>query len=151
MLLESLLAFAHLSAILGLTAFITAMAVLCRPQWANAAALRRLRILDRWVLACTLAVLLTGLARIHLGVKDAAWLWSQPLLHAKLALFALMGWCGWQAHRRITAWHASLQQTGALPSADELRRTRRWLMLQAHLMAPIPLAAVLLARGALTL
>ena len=36
---------------------------------------------------------------------------------------------------------------GALPSDDQVRSTRRLVMIEAHLLALIPLLAVFLARG----
>ncbi|MGH6626124.1 MAG: DUF2214 family protein, partial [Burkholderiaceae bacterium] len=40
-----------------------------------------------------------------------------------------------------------LQASGALPDEAQIRRARRLIMLQAHLLPLIPLAAVFLARG----
>ena len=63
MLLESILAYCHVLAFLSLTVFIASQAALCRSDWANAAAIRRLAVLDRWVTIFAAAVLLSGLAR----------------------------------------------------------------------------------------
>ncbi|HWP13604.1 MAG TPA: DUF2214 family protein, partial [Ramlibacter sp.] len=35
----------------------------------------------------------------------------------------------------------------ALPDEAQIRQARRWVMVQAHIVAGIPLAAVFLARG----
>lgn len=148
MMIESLLAYAHILAFLGLTVFLTSQTALCRPEWLNAAAVQRLAALGRWVHIFTWAVLLTGLARIHLGMKGAA-LWGQPLLHVKVTLFVLMAFCIWRAHRLMAGWPRALAAGGALPDATALRQARRWLMVGAHLMVLAPLAAVWLARGIL--
>jgi putative membrane protein len=44
-------------------------------------------------------------------------------------------------------WRKALRATGALPAEAEVRSTRRIVMIQAHLLPVIPLAAVFLARG----
>ena len=44
-------------------------------------------------------------------------------------------------------WRKALRVNGALPAADEIKKTRRLVMLQAHIIPFIPLAAVFLARG----
>ncbi|HSH88765.1 MAG TPA: DUF2214 family protein, partial [Ramlibacter sp.] len=41
----------------------------------------------------------------------------------------------------------ALEASGALPGEAEIRTARKWVMIQAHLIAVIPLAAVFLARG----
>lgn len=48
---------------------------------------------------------------------------------------------------RFMRWRKALRATGALPSPQEARRARKLVMLQAHIIALIPLAAVFLARG----
>jgi putative membrane protein len=44
-------------------------------------------------------------------------------------------------------WRKALRATGALPPVAEIRKTRKLVMIQAHIIAVIPLAAVFLARG----
>lgn len=147
MLLESILAYCHILAILSLTVFIASQAALCRSDWANAAAIRRLAVLDRWVTIFAAAVLLSGLARVQFSVKSAQWLWGQPLLHIKITLFAIMVGLGIFVHRDIRRWQRNLDAAGILPDAAALNRTRRLVMVEAHVMTLIPIAAVMLARG----
>jgi putative membrane protein len=66
-----------------------------------------------------IAVLLTGLARTLWGVRGTAWYWSNPLLHVKVTL----------------------------PDESQIRTARKLVMVQAHILPFIPLAAVFLARG----
>ena len=47
MVLESLLAYAHLLAILTLVVFLASEAALCRTEWLNAAVIERLGKIDR--------------------------------------------------------------------------------------------------------
>jgi putative membrane protein len=44
-------------------------------------------------------------------------------------------------------WRKAVRASGALPAEAEVKTARRWVMIQAHIIAVIPLAAVFLARG----
>ena len=93
------------------------------------------------------AVLATGIARTWWGVKGTAWYWTNPLLHLKLALFVFIGILSIFPTRRFLRWRQALRAAGALPTEAEIAKTRKLVMIQAHLLALIPLAAVFLARG----
>jgi putative membrane protein len=147
MIEEALLSFLHLSAILGWVVFASSQAALCRADWLNPAAVRRLARLDTILWLATAAVLLTGLARIYLGIKGAAWYWHNPLLWLKLALFVLAVLLLPGATRRYRRWRAQLDAGGPLPPEAEVRAARRLVMVATHLVAVIPLAAVFMARG----
>jgi len=147
MSLEAGLAYAHLLAILSLIVFLSSEAALCRAEWMNEAVVRRLGRLDLIYGLSALAVLLTGLARIDLGMKGSAWYWGNPWLHAKLALLVVIGALSIQPTRMFIRWRRALDAGAGLPPPQEVRRVRRLVMWQAHLLALVPLAAVLLARG----
>ena len=147
MTLEALLAFLHISAILALVVFLSSEAALCRPEWLNPAVVERLVTVDRIYGIAAGAVLLTGLARVGLGAKGAAWYGHNWLLWTKLALFLVVGLLSIRPTLRFLAWRKALRATGALPAAEEVRQVRRWVMQQAHIVPVIPLAAVFLARG----
>ena len=150
MLLESLLAYAHIAAILALVVFQTSEAALCRGEWINAAVVRRLVRVDVLYAVSALAVLATGVARTVWGMKGTEWYWSQPLLHAKVGAFVLIALMSIIPTRMFVRWRRTLDATGALPSGDEIQRARRWVMIEAHLLVLIPLAGTLLARGVAT-
>jgi putative membrane protein len=147
MVLESLLAYAHLIAILSLVVFLSSEAALCRSEWMSAAVVQRLARVDAIYAITALAVLATGAARTVWGVKGAGWYWSQPLLYVKLGLFVVIGLLSIKPTREFIRWRRACAADGTLPSADEVKRTRRIVMIEAHLLILIPLAAVLLARG----
>ena len=147
MLVESLLAYAHFVAILSLVVFITSEAALCRPEWMNAAVVQRLARVDMIYAASAVLVLLTGVARTVWGVQGGGWYWSQPLLHIKFTLFVVIGLLSIKPTLTFVRWKKALAAGGSLPAEAEVRSTRRLVMVQAHLMLLIPLAAVLLARG----
>ena len=147
MILESLLAYAHFLAILGMVVFLSAEAVLCRPQWLNAAVVERLGKVDLIYGIAAGAVLLTGVLRTWLGMKGAAWYWTNPLLHLKLTLFVVIGLISIKPTLLFVRWRRQLRSGGALPDEAQIGTARRWVMVQAHLLPLIPLAAVFMARG----
>lgn len=147
MTLEALLAYAHLLAILTMVVFISSEAALCRAEWLNAKVVERLVTLDRIYLAAAAAVLLTGLARTWWGIKGTAWYWTNGLLHLKLALFVVVALLSIKPNLMFVRWRRELRASGAVPDESQIRQARRRVMLEAHLIALIPLAAVFLARG----
>ncbi len=147
MTLEALLAYAHILAILTLVVFISSEAALCRPEWMNAKIVERLGKVDMIYAIAAVAVLLTGLARTWWGVKGAGWYWTNGLLHLKLTMFVVVGLISIKPTLMFARWRKALKATGALPGDDEVRKARKWVMVQAHLIALIPLVAVFLARG----
>ena len=144
---DAILQFLHISAILALVVFISSEAALCRPEWMNAKIVERLATVDRIYGIAALAVLATGLIRVYFGTKGSAWYWSNWLLHLKLGAFIVVGLVSIAPTLRFIRWRKALRTTGALPAAEEVRSTRKLVMLQAHLIPLIPLAAVFLARG----
>jgi putative membrane protein len=147
MLLEALLAYLHFTAILGVTVFLSSEAALCRTEWMNAAVVRRLGRVDLLYMIAAITLLATGLARTWWGIKGTAWYWHQPLLHLKLTLFIVIGLMSIKPTMLFTRWRKRLAATGELPPASEVLQARRWVMIEAHLLVLVPLAATLLARG----
>ena len=147
MTLEAFLAYFHLLAILTLVVFIASEAALCRPEWMNPTIVNRLVTVDRIYGIAAGAVLVTGLLRIYLGMKGSSYYWHNWLLHVKLTLFIVVGLISIAPTLRFIRWKKQLQSGGALPSAEEVKSTRKLVMVQAHLIALIPLVAVFLARG----
>ena len=147
MLLESLLAFFHISAVLGWIVFATSQAVMCRGDWISPAVVQRLVRLDLILWIATAAVLVSGVARIYLGVKGAAFYGVNPLLHLKVVLFAVVMIYQIGPSRHYRRWRARLAAGEALPPEPEMRAARRAVMMATHIVAIIPLPAVFLARG----
>jgi putative membrane protein len=147
MTLEALLAYAHFLAILTLVVFIASEAALCRPEWMSASVVNRLVTVDRVYGIAAGLVLGTGFLRIYLGMKGAGWYWGNWLLHVKIGLFVLVALISILPTIRFIRWRKVLQAGGSLPADEEVRKTRKLVMLQAHIIPLIPLAAVFLARG----
>jgi putative membrane protein len=147
MTLEAILAYAHILAILTLVVFISSEAALCRSEWMNARVVERLARVDMIYGIAAGLVLLSGLARTYWGIKGGAWYWSNGLLHLKLGMFVAVGLMSIKPTVMFRRWNKALKATGALPDDAQVRDARKWVMIQAHIIALIPLAAVFLARG----
>ena len=147
MALEAILAYLHLLAILTMVVFIASEAALCRVEWLNAKVVERLVRLDAIYAGAAVAVLATGVARTIWGVKGTAGYWTNPLLHIKLTLFVVVALLSIGPTRSYLRWRKRLRAEGTLPTEAEVRKTRKLVMIEAHLIALVPLAAVFLARG----
>ena len=147
MTLEALLAYAHLLAILTMVVFLASEAALCRADWLNARVVERLAKIDMVYGAASVAVLLTGVARVFWGAKDLSFYGSNWLLHTKFALFVIIALISIKPTITFIRWRRALRATGQLPDEAAIQRTRRLIMVQAHILPLIPLAAVFLARG----
>ncbi|MDL5031083.1 DUF2214 family protein [Pelomonas sp. APW6] len=150
MMLETGLAIFHWLAILTLVVFISSEAALCRVEWLNAAVVKRLQRVDLIYGIAAVALLASGLLRAFLGMKGSAWYWGQPLLHAKLTLFVVVGLLSIKPTLTFRRWGRALDATGRLPEAAEIAATRRLVMIQAHLILVFPILGAMLARGVLT-
>lgn len=147
MTLEALFAYAHILAILTMVVFLSSEAALCRTEWMNAAVVERLAKLDLIYGLSAGAVLLTGLLRVFLGAKGASWYGTNPLLYVKLGLFLAIGLISIRSTLMFARWRKVLRSSGGLPDDRQVRLARKLVMVQAHLLPLIPLAAVFLARG----
>ena len=147
MTLEALLSYAHILAILTMTVFLASEAALCRTEWLNAAVVERLAKIDMVYGASAIAVLLTGAARVIWGAKGMGWYLTNPLLHVKFTLFIVMGLLSIGPTLAYLRWRRALRANGTLPDALQVRNTRRLVMVQAHILPLVPLAAVFMARG----
>ena len=144
---HALLQYVHITAILALVVFIASEAALCRSEWLNAAVVERLVVVDRLYGIAAGVVLATGLIRIYFDTKGASWYWGNWLLHLKLTLFVVVGLISIVPTIRFARWRKALRSDGTLPSAQAVKSARRLVMLQAHIIPAIPLAAAFLAQG----
>jgi putative membrane protein len=147
MTLEAILAYVHILAILTMVVFISSEAALCRVEWLNKAVVERLARIDMIYGIAAMVVLASGIARTVWGVKGSAWYWSNPLLHIKLTLFIVVGVISIFPTLSYMRWRKAVRANGALPTEAQIRKTRKLVMIQAHILVLIPLAAVFLARG----
>ncbi len=147
MLQDALLAWFHYLAIFVLIVIMTAEAVLLRPGL-SPDTVRRLALYDRLYLVSALAVLATGLLRLTLGIKGVAFYMANPWFHAKITLFVIIGLCSIVPTLTFLRWRKQArQQPDYAPADADIKRARRWVMLETHLFVLLPLFAALLARG----
>jgi putative membrane protein len=144
MILESILAYLHLSAIFALIVFSTSEAALCRAEWMNARVIERLVRVDRIYWIALVTIVLTGLARVIWGIKGEAWYWTNWLLHLKITATLVVIALSVRPTLRFRRWQRAV---GTLPGEAEITQVRRMVMVNTHLVPLIPLAAVFLARG----
>ncbi|MDR0226056.1 MAG: DUF2214 family protein [Burkholderiaceae bacterium] len=147
MTIEAILASLHLLAILTFVVFLSSQAALCRNDWMNEAVVQRLARLDMIYGLAVVFLVLTGIARLVWGVKGMSWYVSQPLFHLKMTLFVIGALLSIKPTLAFRRWRRELAAGRGLPSADEVVRTRRWVMWQAHVVPIIAVVAVFWARG----
>lgn len=147
MTLEAVLAALHLVAILTFVVFLSSQAALCRTEWMNAAVVERLARLDMIYGVAAMVMIASGLARLFWGVKGLSWYVSQPLFHIKITLVVAMAILSIWPSIMFRRWQRNQQATGALPSAVEVKKVRRLVMIQAHVLPLVAVIAVFWARG----
>ena len=147
MTLEAILAYLHILAILTMVVFISSETAICRTEWMNARVVERLVRVDLIYGIAAVLVLLSGLARTYWGLKGGGWYWTNWLLHLKLGMFVVVALMSIKPTLMYRRWRRELRATGALPADAQVNDARKWVMIQAHIIAIIPIAAVFLARG----
>jgi putative membrane protein len=147
MIADALLAYAHYLTIFALASVLFAELVLLRPRL-PADLYRRLRIVDRWYGITAVLVIASGLARLNLGVKGAAFYTHNPIFWTKMGLFVAVGLLSIAPTVAYIRWQKRAEPDGSLALEPvEFARTRGWIYAQLALFALIPLCATLMARG----
>ena len=139
--MEPLLAYLHYLSILLVAGTLTGELLLCRPG-IDAAGARRLSRLDIAFFVSALVALGSGLLRLFL-VKGAGFYWPNPVFWTKMALYVAIALLSIRPTLAFMRWSRG---TGAPPAA-EVAAARRFIHIELTLLALMPLAAVLMARG----
>jgi putative membrane protein len=145
---DALLAYAHFLAILFLTAVLCAELAIYR-QELTAPVARRLQRIDLFFGVAAILVIVTGVARVWLGLKGADFYLHNPIFWTKMGLFVLVGLLSIPPTVHYLRWNALLAG-----GADAIReepptygRIRSLLIAEIVVLAFIPLCAVLMSRG----
>lgn len=147
MWLDALLAYLHYISIFTMIVFLTAEAVVLRPDMTPEIR-KRLARYDAVFGFAALAVLITGGLRLFYGAKGYAFYVHNPVFHIKVGLFILVGLLSIKPTITILRWNKQGKTLpDFVPTPSEIAQTRRWVMIESHLIIFIPLAAVLMARG----
>ncbi|MFN7156404.1 MAG: DUF2214 family protein [Acidovorax sp.] len=147
MTLEAVLAALHLVAILTFVVFLSSQAALCRIEWMNAAVVERLARLDVIYGVAAMLMIGSGLARLIWGIKGVSWYLSQPMFHIKITIVVVMAILSIWPSIMFRRWRRNLRDTGALPDAGEVKKVRRAVMVQSHMLPVVAVIAVFWARG----
>ncbi|EFP65891.1 MAG: DUF2214 family protein [Ralstonia sp.] len=147
MWLDALLAYLHYISIFTLIVFLTAEAVVLRPDMTPEIR-KRLGRYDAVYGVAAVAVVVTGVLRVIYGAKGYAFYVHNPIFHIKIGLFILVGLMSIVPTINILRWKKQGKTLpDFVPTPSEIAKTRRWVMVESHLIIFIPLAAVLMARG----
>jgi putative membrane protein len=144
---DALLAYAHFVCIFALASLLAGELFILR-KTLPADLVRRLQGIDRWYGIVAGLVIVSGLARLFLGLKGAAFYTHNPVFWTKMALFVAVALLSIPPTIAYVRWNARRAADGSIDLAEaELKRLRGFLWLQVSLFGLIPLCAVFMARG----
>ena len=147
MWLDALLAYAHFIAIMLISAFLGAEILLLRTEL-KAKTIEVLAKADMGYFLSAGLVLLAGALRLGLAPKGMMFYAGNPILWAKVGLFFAIALLSLIPTRRFVHWRHKLRMDpGFQVPADETASTRRLVFIELHLLALLPLLAVLMSRG----
>jgi putative membrane protein len=93
-------------------------------------------------------ILVVGFSRVFLGAKGSAFYIENPVFWTKIAAFAVVGVLSIWPTVAILKWRKQAKADPAFaPSAGEVARVRRMLVLELLVFALIPVFAAAMARG----
>ena len=144
---DAILAYLHFSAIFALIWFLAKEWTLLRAGAASVE-VERLATADAGFGIMAGLVLVTGALRAVFGAKGWAFYAHNPAFHVKITLFVAVGLISIAPTLQFLRWRKARRANAAFRVADaEWKRARRLIMVEMHLVALIPLAAVIMARG----
>ncbi len=144
---DALLAYAHFICIFALASLLAGELVIMR-KTLPADLVRRLQGIDRWYGIVAGLVVASGLARLFLGMKGAAFYTHNPVFWTKMGLFVAVALISIVPTIAYVRWNARRSADGAVVLDDaEFTRIRSLLWLQVVLFLFIPLCATFMARG----
>lgn len=144
---DAILAYLHYAAIFTLLWFLAKEWTLLRAGAANVD-VERIAASDAWFGIAAALVLVTGALRAAFGAKGWAFYAHNPAFHAKVTLFVIVGLVSIAPTLQFLRWRKARRADAAFRVPDaEWSRARRFLMIELHLIALIPLLAVVMSRG----
>lgn len=144
---DAILAYLHFAAIFTLVWFLAKEWTLLRAGSASVD-VERLASADAGFGIAAGAVLVTGALRAAFGIKGWAFYAHNPVFHVKVGLFVLVGLISIAPTMKFLRWRKARRSDAAFRvSETEWKSARRFVMIELHLVALIPLAAVIMSRG----
>ena len=145
--LDATLAYLHYTAIFLLFAFLTVQAVIIRGPL-DERVVRLLGRMDIWYFSSAIAALATGLLRATFGAKGSDFYFNAWPIYAKIALFLAIAVISVKPTLTFIHWRRFYEKDPAWTvPAHEQAKIRRFIMIEVHLAALIPVFAVIMARG----
>ena len=93
-------------------------------------------------------LIVAGALRVIWGAKGWAYYQGEPFFWAKMATFAVVGLASIMPTMTFLRWRRAAASNDAFVAPQaEVKRTRRYVMAEVHLIALLLLFAVLMARG----
>jgi putative membrane protein len=144
---DALLAYFHFFSLIGTVSLLVAEAFLCRPG-IRGEALHRLKQMDIAYAGFAGLALASGLLRVFWGAKGSAFYLGNPVFHAKVGLFLLIGLVSIVPTLKFIAWsRAARQDAGRAPAEAAVLGARRIVFIELAGIVALPLLAALMARG----
>ncbi|WP_305822269.1 DUF2214 family protein [Massilia brevitalea] len=145
---DLLLAIVHHLIVFGLAAVLAAELALMRSSTMSPQTVKLLGRFDFFYGMLAMAILVVGFVRVWYGAKGPDFYLHNHAFWAKIAAFAVVGLISIKPTMRILAWQKSLKANAAfVPTLPEIAKLRRWLLIELHVFALIPVFAAMMARG----
>ena len=142
------LAIVHHLIVFGLAAVLAAELALMRPAAMSPPTVKLLGRFDAAYGMLALAILAAGFIRVWYGARGPDFYLHNHAFWAKIAAFAVVGLISIKPTLRITAWQKTRKADAAfMPPLEEVGKLRRWLLIEIHVFALIPIFAAAMARG----
>jgi putative membrane protein len=144
---DPILAYLHFASIFALIWFLAKEWTLLK---AGAASLQiqRLAKADIGFAIAAMAVLATGASRLLFGAKPLAFYTGNPIFDIKVSLFVLAALISIGPTLAFLRWRkAAAANANFRVDESEWRRAKRLVLIEMHIVALIPVFAVLMARG----
>ena len=145
---DLLLAIVHHLIVFGLAAVLAAELALMRSSTMSPQTVKLLGRFDFFYGMLAMAILVVGFVRVWFGAKGPDFYMHNHAFWAKIAAFAVVGLISIKPTMCILAWQKSLKANAAfVPTLPEIAKLRRWLLIELHVFALIPIFAAMMARG----
>ncbi len=109
---------------------------------------RLLLRIDLFLGASAVLLIIAGVSRVIWGAKGWDYYQAQPFFWAKIATFAVIGLLSIVPTRSFMRWVRSANaDPGFTPPDAEVKRARRFVMIEVHLVVLLLLFASLMARA----
>ena len=141
---DLILAILHHILVFGLVAMLAIERALVSARTVD---VKRLVRLDGGYGATALMIIIVGASRVVWGGKGWAFYQDNPFFWAKIGAFALVGLASVGPTRLFFKWAKAAKADAAFqPPADELKRARTWLGVEALLLVAVLACAAAMAR-----